>query len=271
MTGPLSLAAGALPEFSAETVADAAGRAGFSLVGFTVDPATWSGETTRRVRAQLAEWNLAVLDVEVAWIPAGGVVTDGHRRIIDVGAELGARNLLVVSSEPDVRRTAAALHQLCERAEPAGIRVALEFLMITRIRTLHQALAVVSRCDHPAAAVLVDALHLQRAGEAPAELVGVDPRLLPYAQLCDGRARCAEGHEHYMEDALDLRCCPGEGELPLAELLAVLPGRCPLSLEIRSRAWRERFPDAVRRATALRSSTLEYLNTLPARPEHERG
>jgi sugar phosphate isomerase/epimerase len=264
MIGPLSLAAGALPEFGANVVAASAGQAGFPLVGLTVNPAVWNDATTRSVRKRLADWNLSVLDVEVVWIPAGGAVTDEHRKIVDVAAELGARHLLVVSSEPDVRRSAAALHQLCERAHPDGMRVALEFLMLTPIRTLQQALAVVAACDHPAAAVLVDAIHLQRAGNCPGDLRQVDAGLLPYAQICDGRAHCVDDPQHYLEDAVDLRSGLGEGELPLPELLEVLPSGCPLSLEIRSRAWRERFPDPAQRAAALREQSLAYLDALTA-------
>lgn len=259
MTHPLSLAAGVLPEFRADTVAEAAGCAGFAMVGFTVQPADWDGAATRHVRELVRHWGLAVLDVEVIWIPAGGALDDGHRKIVDVAAELGARNLLVVSSEADIGRTAAALHALCERAAPAGIRVALEFLKLTPICTLPQALAAVRACDHPAAAVLVDSLHLQRGGDRPAALRDVDPVLLPYAQFCDGRADCDPSQAAYMEDAVDLRSCPGEGALPLAELLRFLPPDCPLSLEVRSRALRQQFPGPAERAAAVLARSRAFL------------
>lgn len=265
MTRALSLAAGVLPEFGADVVADAAGAAGFPMAGFTIDPTLWSDAMTRRVRQRVEAWDLTVLDAEVIWIPAGGAVTDGHRLIVDVAAELGARNLLVVSSEADIGRTADALRALCERAAPAGMRVALEFLMLTPIRTLGQALAVVAACDHPAAAVLIDTLHLQRGGDTPAALRDVDPHLLPYVQFCDGRSGCADDPKSYLEDAVDLRAAPGDGELPLAELLRLLPEDRPLSLEVRSRAWRERHPDAAGRAAALLARSGAYFDALAAR------
>lgn len=264
MTRALSLAAGVLPEFGADVVAEAAGAAGFPMVGFTVDPTTWSDAMTRRVRERVDHWGLSVLDAEVIWIPAGGAVTDGHRLIVDVAAELGARNLLVVSSEPDIDRTADALRVLCERAAPAGMRVALEFLMLTPIRTLDQALAVVAACDHPAAAVLIDTLHLQRGGHGPEAVRDVDPGLLPYVQFCDGLATCADTPAHYLEDAVDLRAAPGDGELPLVELLGLLPAGCQLSLEVRSRAWRERYPDPAARATALLARSRNFFDAYPA-------
>jgi sugar phosphate isomerase/epimerase len=256
---PLSLAAGVLPEFAPDRVAEAAGRAGFPMTGFTIEPGNWTADTAKRVRQRVEAWELVVLDVEVVWIAAGGQLQDHHRVIVEAGAELGARNLLVVSSEPDRGRNAAALHQLCEWAAPAGMRVALEFLMLTEVRSLREALAVVSACDHPAAAVLVDALHLARAGAVPADVAEVPRHLLPYAQFCDGLASCADDQQHYLEDAVDLRSAPGEGELPLGQLLAALPTGCPLSLEVRSRAYRERYAEPETRARAVLEQTRAFL------------
>jgi sugar phosphate isomerase/epimerase len=255
----LSLAAGTLPEFNADIVAEAAGEAGFSLVGFTVGT-DWDADMTRRVQARLKRWQLSVLDVEVLWIPQGGRLDGGHRRIVEIGGELAARNVLVVSSEADTGRTADALQRICEWAAPHGMRVALEFLMITAIRTPAAALAVVRACDHPGAAVLIDTLHLARAGAGPETVAAIPPELLPYVQFCDGPATCRDDHEHYLEDALDLRSAPGEGELPLDAVLRGLPDACPLSLEIRSSAYRQRFPDPAERAAAVRRPTLEFLN-----------
>ncbi len=258
MPYPLSLAAGTLPEFGPDRVAQAAGEAGFSHVGFTIEPDKWDAAMAKRTKDAIAGHGLSVLDVEVIWIPEGGGVSDDHRAIIDVGAELGARNVLVVSSEPDTGRTAEALRTLCDHAAPAQMRVALEFLMITAIRSLDSALAVVETCDHPAAAILIDTIHFQRAGPAPDKLAAGDPALLPYAQFCDGPADCADNFDSYMTDALDLRSAPGEGELPLAEILAHLPDAIPLSLEIRSKNYRDRHPDATARAKAVREASLAW-------------
>ena len=256
----LSLAAGVLPEFTADQVAEAAAAAGFGMAGFTAHPERWNTGMTRRVRQITERESLVVLDVEVVWIPEGGRLDDGHRLIVDVAHDLGARNLLVVSSEPDVGRTAEALHRLCGWAAPGGLRVALEFLMITAIRTLDAAVSAVLACGHPSAGVLVDALHLQRAGHQPSDLRALEAHLLPYVQLCDGRRDCGTAQADYLEDALDLRSAPGEGELPLKALLEVLPDDCPLSLEVRSRYYRDTYPDPAARAAAIRRRTLEFLS-----------
>ncbi|WP_164088944.1 TIM barrel protein [Sphingorhabdus sp. YGSMI21] len=255
----LSLAAGTLPEFQPEEVAHAAGHAGFNHVGFTIEPETWTAESMRATRAAIRTHDLSVLDVEVVWIAEGGKLTDDHKLIIDTGMELGAANILVVSAEPDQGRTAEALHQLCEWAAPGQMRVALEFLMITAVQSMGDALAIIRQTDHPAAALLIDTIHFQRAGHRPGELEELEASLLPYTQICDGKRDCAARFEAYLEDAVDLRSCPGEGALPVADIIRALPRDIALSLEIRSKAYRDRFPDATDRAIAVRGASLEYL------------
>jgi sugar phosphate isomerase/epimerase len=58
---------------------------------------------------------------------------------------------------------------------------------------------------------------------------------------------------------MDLRCAAGEGELPLREMLAALPADCPLSLEVRSKRYREEFPQPADRARAILERTREFL------------
>jgi len=256
----LSLAAGVLPEFAPDVIVDAAAAAGYPASGIWFDPESWTDAVTARVRGALAAAALTALDIEVIWIRSGRGVSDDARRLIAVGGELGARNVLIVSANPDRAETCHQFAALCDLADAAGMRAVLEFLMISEIRTLRDALAVVHEVEHPAGGVLIDALHLQRCGAVPADLAGVDPRLLPYAQLCDGPAALTETtYQSYLTDAVDGRSAPGEGELPLGRLLEQLPPDTPLSLEVRSRRYREQYPDPVERAQAVLRQTRLFL------------
>lgn len=261
MSHILSLAAGTLPEFQPAEVAAAAGQSGFTHAGFTIEPEQWNMTALRETKAALATHDLQVLDVEVLWIPEGGLLDDGHKTIVDAGLELGASNALVVSSETDPDRTAEALHQICEWCAPGNMRVALEFLMITAVKNIGDALDIIDRTDHPAAALLIDTIHFQRAGHIPDDLADIDPHLFPYSQICDGNLKCQSDFEHYLEDAIDLRSVPGEGHLPVGDILKALPDQIPLSLEIRSKSYREKYPDAVGRAAAVRQRMLAYCNS----------
>lgn len=259
----LSLASGVLPEFGAADVVEAAAAAGFDAAGLWVDPAEWSAQDTRETRAALARTGMPVLDVEVVWIKPGSALDD-HRRVIDVGAELGAANVLCVSSDPDHGATADKLAALCRHAEGSGMRVALEFGIFTEVKNLTQALAVLDRVGHPLRAVLIDPIHVDRSGTSVEQIAAIDPALLPYAQFCDARAQRPDpaDFDAVITDAIDLREQCGEGVLPLAAMLQALPADIPLSLELRSAALREAFSHPALRAKAVLDATRRWMDAL---------
>jgi sugar phosphate isomerase/epimerase len=115
------------------------------------------------------------------------------------------------------------------------MRTVLEFMVFTAIKTVEQADRIIGRARHPAGAVLVDPLHLRRSGGSPADvaaLVALNADRYPYAQFCDGLLATPDGRGPALyAEAVEDRLAPGEGELPLAELLAALPAGAALSVE----------------------------------------
>jgi sugar phosphate isomerase/epimerase len=259
----ISLASGVLPEFTPRQMAAAASGSGFEAVGLWVEPKTWDAGVTRDVRAIVADAGLIVLDAEVIWIQPGAL-DPAHLRIVDIAAEIGARNLLVVSSDPDLDATAEKLAALVDHAAPAGISVSLEFGAFTEIKSLAMALDVLERTGRSQAGLLIDPLHLARTGGAPADLASVPLHRFAYAQFCDAQASgpAVDDVKAIIEEAVDGRLLPGEGALPLEDLLRALPTGIPLSVELRSKALRDAWPDPVDRAKALRSATQSYLSRL---------
>jgi sugar phosphate isomerase/epimerase len=271
----LSLASGVLPEFSPEQTAAAAVAAGWDAVGLWVEPPIWTAATTRGVRDRLGDAGLRVLDVEVVWIKPGPLDPD-HLRILDIGVEVGAENVLVVSSDPDMDATAAKLTALVDHARGTGLRVALEFAAFTHVRGLADAMAMLARPGLEEATLLVDPLHFARTGGKPHDLADVPASRFTYAQFCDAPAHGPHPDDGaaIIHEAIDLRLMPGDGELPLAALLEVLPPRLPLSVELRSKALRDGYSDPGERAAAVLRATLAqpYLRqtvsspTYPAEP-----
>ncbi|KMS60131.1 xylose isomerase [Novosphingobium barchaimii LL02] len=259
----LSLASGVLPEFGAVDVVEAGAAAGFDAVGLWVDPLEWTAQHTRDTRAALARTGLPALDIEVVWIRPDTKLDD-HRKVLDVGAEVGAANVLCVSSHPDVSVTVEELSALCRHAEGSGMRVALEFGIFTEVKNLSQALAVLDRVGHPLRAVLVDPIHVDRSGTAIEQIAAIDPMLLPYAQICDARAERPDpaDFDAVITDAIDLREQCGQGVLPLAEMLHALPAHIPLSIELRSAALRDAFAHPALRAKAVIDATRGWMETL---------
>ncbi len=261
----ISLAAGVLPEFTPVQMAAAAADSGFRSVGIWVDVETWNPGVTKEVRRIVADAGLIVLDAEVIWIQPGPL-DPAHLKIVDIGAEIGARNLLVVSSDPDLDATAAKLAALVDHADPSGIRVSLEFGAFTEIKSLGMALDVLERCGRPDAGLLIDPLHLSRTGGVPADLATVPRNRFPYAQFCDATATgpSVSDLKAIIDEAVDGRLLPGEGALPLGDLLKVLPTGIPLSIELRSKALRDGWPDPADRARRLREATEACLDALLA-------
>jgi sugar phosphate isomerase/epimerase len=240
----------------------AAVAGGFDAVGLWVEPENWTTATIRDAKSALADSGLELLDVEVIWIKPDSDM-NLHKRSIDIGAELGAKNILCVSSNPDMGATAARLAELCAHAEPSGMRVALEFGIFTEVKTLTAAMAVLDAVAHPSRALLIDPIHVDRSGSTVEQIAAVPRALLPYAQFCDASAIRPDPNDFdaVIIDAIDLRLQCGEGILPLRAMLDALPAAIPLSIELRSKALRDGYPDPNGRAKAVANATRAWLNT----------
>jgi sugar phosphate isomerase/epimerase len=236
-----------------------AAAAGFEAVGIRAAAAgpeeepwpMWPGspmlaETLLRLR----DTGLSVLDVEIIRLTAESR-PEAYTQLFEVGAELGARFVNVIPADPDVRRSADNFAAIAAAAAPYGLRPGMEAMSYTPIARLDDALAVVG--DSPGG-IIVDPLHLARGGTPPERLRTVDARHFTYYQLCDAPARPPEGlprprrlpRGQSLRDISDLqlearalRLLPGDGELPLRELLAALPSGPPFSVEAPNVALRE--------------------------------
>jgi sugar phosphate isomerase/epimerase len=254
----LSLAAGVVLDVGPAESVTVAAAAGWPAAGIWFDPATWTDAVAADVLARLDGTGLVALDLEPVMLSTGGPSTDHGERIIDAALTIGARNVLVASRDADHWRVAARLAELAQRLGSSGIRLCLEFLPALGVKTLADAVRIVESVGHPALGVLVDSLHLARAGEGPgdaARIVAHRPGLLPYLQLADAAAEPpSRDVPGLITEALHGRLLPGEGVLPLRELLDAVPA-VPVSVELRSKALMEAFPDATDRARAVLAAT----------------
>ncbi len=224
-----------------------AAAAGFRTIGIrlTATPSVGvppydilsDGPILRETLLRLADTGVSVLDTEFLRFepeqPVG--VPEGF---LEVSARLGARNVLVMSAEPEEARTLERFCELCDRAAQYGLQVCLEFAIYTGVRTLAQAAHVVAQSKRSNASVLVDALHFSRSGGIPAHIADVDPSLFRYAQICDASADMPGPGDTpgLIREARTGRLLPGEGVLPLTELVAALPDTVPLAVEAPCRA-----------------------------------
>lgn len=249
-----------MPEATPVQLVEAAAHAGFDYGGMWIEAADWTGATTRDVKAALAATGLPLLDVEVAWIKPGPLDPD-HLRIIDIGLELGARNVLCVSSDPDAGATRDKLAALMAHAAGGDIRVNLEFGLFTEVRTIGQASAILREIDAANMGLLIDALHWTRSGGSVADVAAVPVEWLGYAQLCDAPMPGVDVTDGaaVIEEAIDGRVALGRGGLAIGGLLDALPDGLPIGIEERSKALRDGFPDLQSRAVELMRTSRAWM------------
>jgi sugar phosphate isomerase/epimerase len=247
---PISLAHLTVLDTTPPELVTVAAAAGFRTIGIrlTATPSVGippydilrDGPILRETLLRLADTGVSVLDTEFLRFepdqPVG--VPEGF---LEVSARLGAKNVLVMSAEPDEGRTIERFGDLCDRAAGYGLQVCLEFAVYTGVRTLTHAAQVVAKARRPNASVLVDALHFSRSGGIPAHIGQVDAALFRYAQICDASADVPAPTDTpaLIREARTGRLLPGEGALPLAELVAALPAGVPLAIEAPCRATAE--------------------------------
>lgn len=233
---PLSLAHLTVIDAGPVTLIEAAADAGFDAVGLRIvappgatlrSPVLGDVPLQRRIKLRLAETGIKVWDVEAIWL--GGDTDIGLLGpALDLGAELGATQVVVAGNDPDRSRMEANLAALCEAAHQRGLRVMLEFIPYSEVRSLADASAMLASIAPADAGLLVDALHLHRSGGGPADLAACDPALFSFMHLCDAPL---QPPRDLRAEARGGRLLPGEGELPLAAFIAAFPAGTPVAIE----------------------------------------
>src|SRR5206468_2791335 len=131
---------------------------------------------------------------------------------------------------------AEALRGVCERAAAHGLLVTLEFLPWSGIPDAATALEIVRRSDHPAATVMVDTWHQFRGSGDMSQLRAIPGAKVGSVQINDAPLRPGAD---LVQESLEGRLLPGEGEMPLLEMLAILDeigARAPIGVEVFSKA-----------------------------------
>lgn len=165
-------------------------------------------------------------------------------RDLDLAAELGAERINVVSMDRDMLRTLDGFARFAEMGAERGLQVSTE-IGPGPIATLGAAMTALRHVARPNFTLLIDTMHFFRFGSTVEDLAAVPPEAIGYVQLCD--APLASRCESYMDEALHERMTPGEGELPLRELLALVPEDVVVSLEVPQRSLAEQGVGAAER------------------------
>ncbi len=120
----------------------------------------------------------------------------------------------------------------CALAQSFGMTADLEFMPWTDVANVRDAAKIVAAVNHPAAAVLVDALHVQRSDSPFSAIADLDDSWINYAQLCDAPGKFDTDPASLIATARENRQMPGDGDFDFTSLLNALPKDIVLSVEV---------------------------------------
>jgi len=115
-------------------------------------------------------------------------------------------------------------------ADQRGMGLTLEFAQPHSINTFEKALSAVRIIAKPNVRLTIDAMHFFRSGGSVDQLALAGGGCIGHVQLCD--VPLSPTMDDYYQEACFERMLPGEGDLPLLALLAVVPKDVRVGLEI---------------------------------------
>lgn len=240
-----------LLQLEPDELVDIAAHAGFDFVGIRVRGATPTesipdqspgSPMSRATIKALHETGVRVRDIEFLSLD-GRTGREDWMPMLEAGSALGASTINLAGQDENESRLTDTLADLVGDAAAYGITPALEPISYNAVSTVEQAGRIASAAG---AQIMLDPLHLHRAGCTPADVASLDPSLIPVVQLCDGpsavpesvdidgplpRGMTADGEPRKVESRAR-RLIPGDGDFPLVELLHAVPADTPISLEV---------------------------------------
>ncbi|RDK05411.1 sugar phosphate isomerase/epimerase family protein [Cupriavidus lacunae] len=191
----------------------------------------------RELAARMDATGVGLLDIEAIWLQPTTEIGE-LLPALEVGHRLGARHVVTVGYDDDRARLEDNFSGLCDAAAQFGLTVGLELITYCPVGTLDDALSLVRRSRKPNARLLIDTLQVFRSGASVRDISRLDPALMEYIQICDGPRESPASVEERRTEARSARLLPGDGELPLHELLADLPADLTLAVEAPTRELR---------------------------------
>jgi len=260
----LSLAPVTINELDPPALIAAAREAGFASVDLRVLGAPGAAPVAPVIgnRPMIASIAAALADTGVTLFSATGIwllpsfSLDDALPALEIAARLGAEYFLAVGNDPEEGRMTGNLSRLAEAAAAHRLRLGLELMPYTAVNSLAKAHRMVASCRAANLGLLIDALHLARAGGTPAEVAALPRELIAYLQLCDAPAQPPPGMT-LRQESLASRLYPGEGALPLMALMDALPTDIVVDVETPVAANRALSP--AERARLALSATQHFL------------
>ena len=143
--------------------------------------------------------------------------------LFEAAAELPTHHIKVgniAGTECELPRIVESYAELCaDAARYTDAKIVYEFMPYdVQVNDIDTALEVVEGADAPNGGLAFDTWHLGKLGIEPDELRRIPPRFVSWVELCDGPYEYAEDR---LDEVINRRKLPGEGEFPIVEYVAV--------------------------------------------------
>jgi sugar phosphate isomerase/epimerase len=218
------------------TAAEAGGFNSLAVAPEAYRQAISSGLSAKDMVAMASDKGVALrhLDTLTDWAPVRvpSEIDAGLRSRFDVSADecfaiceaLGLETILAVAGYDEgaipLEVLVEGFGRLCDRAAQNGLWVDLEFMPFWGLPDLATAWAIVAAAQRKNAGIMVDTWHFSKGNPDFALLKSLPGECLVSVQVAD--ALQAQQGATLFEDTVRFRKFPGEGELPIAEILAIL-------------------------------------------------
>lgn len=206
-----------------------AGKVGYSAIELwhdDIDAHLASGGSLRDIRKALADNRLAVPTTIFlkGWFDTTG---DEHSKALDEckrrmaqAVEVGA--LHCIGGPPPTKSDRALgarnYRELLELGISMGVKPSMEFLgFVEDIKTIEDALDIMTRAGHPQATTILDPFHIFRGGGSPESILKLKPEQIAICHFNDTPALPPREQQHDKD-----RVYPGDGHLPLRHELDLL-------------------------------------------------
>lgn len=196
-----------------------------------------NGETLSSIRAMAEDRGVAFtyLDPVIAWLPdwtPGPDAADfvpflaaGEGRELEFCQGLGIDRVLTITPFPEGRysitQLAECLAAYAETMDRHAITCVLEAMPMWGLKTLAEVEELRRATASGNIRILFDTWHYMRGGRDDALLAQIPRGVIDHVQVADGSLHTPKGRSLF-DDCLNHRLPPGEGQLPLTQILSAL-------------------------------------------------